>query len=172
MMGAANRGQQSAVANVRCRRAPRTAELVSRLGVEDSGWRIATRICHALAIAVLGAMAGDVARPEAANGGEPTTVEPLTRLGFGSCAKQDKPQPIWNAVVAGKPQLFMMIGDNIYGDTEDMDLLRRKYELLGAQPGFLALRQACPVLATWDDHDLGANDAGADYPKQIGRAHV
>ncbi|HND53430.1 MAG TPA: hypothetical protein PLV92_13565, partial [Pirellulaceae bacterium] len=54
----------------------------------------------------------------AASGGEPTSGTLLTRIGFGSCAKQDKPQPIWDAVVAGKPQLFLMIGDNIYGDTE------------------------------------------------------
>ena len=26
--------------------------------------------------------------------------------------------------------------------------------------------QTCPILATWDDHDLGANDAGGDYPKK------
>src|SRR5262245_53217116 len=33
-------------------------------------------------------------------------------------------------------------------------------------PGFQAIRRACPILATWDDHDLGANDAGSDYPRK------
>ena len=44
--------------------------------------------------------------------------EPLQRIAFGSCAKQDKPQPIWDAVVETKPQLFLFIGDNIYGDPQ------------------------------------------------------
>lgn len=92
--------------------------------------------------------------------------EPLSRLAFGSCAKQDKPQPIWDAVVETKPERFVFLGDNIYGDSQDMDVLRAKYALLGGQPGFKRLRETCPVLATWDDHDYGANDAGADYPKR------
>lgn len=92
--------------------------------------------------------------------------EPLQRIAFGSCAKQDQPQPIWESVVATKPQLFLFIGDNIYGDTEDMLVLKKKWELLGAQPGYQKLKQTCPVLATWDDHDYGANDAGAEYSKK------
>ena len=89
---------------------------------------------------------------------------PLTRIAFGSCAKQDKPQPIWDAVVELKPQLFVFLGDNIYGDSIDMDVLRSKYKLLANQPGFQKLKQSCPVVGTWDDHDFGADDAGADYP--------
>jgi len=30
--------------------------------------------------------------------------EPLTTIAFGSCAKQDQPQPIWQAVRAVQPQ--------------------------------------------------------------------
>lgn len=89
---------------------------------------------------------------------------PLARIGFGSCAKQDKPQPIWDAVIEMQPQLFVLLGDNIYGDTTDMDVLRAKYALLGNQPGYRKLKQTCPVVATWDDHDYGADDSGADYP--------
>lgn len=88
---------------------------------------------------------------------------PLERIAFGSCARQYEPQPIWDAVVEMKPQRFLFIGDNIYGDSEDMEVLRAKYAQLGAQSGFQKLKQTCPVLATWDDHDFGKNDAGADY---------
>lgn len=95
-----------------------------------------------------------------------TAEEPLARIGFGSCARQDKPQPIWDSVIAAQPQLFLMLGDNIYGDSPDMDVLREKYALLGNQPGFKKLRQTCPVLATWDDHDYGANDAGGEFPQK------
>ncbi len=90
----------------------------------------------------------------------------LSRIGFGACAKQDQPQPIWEAVVAAKPELFVMLGDNIYGDTQDMAVLKAKWELLGQQPGYQKLKATCPVIATWDDHDYGADDAGVEYPKK------
>ena len=95
----------------------------------------------------------------------PATM-PLSRIAFGSCATQARPQPIWNAVVATRPELTLLLGDNIYGDTLDMNVMRAKYAKLAAMPGFQLLRKACPILATWDDHDLGANDAGGDYPKK------
>ena len=88
----------------------------------------------------------------------------VSRIAFGSCAKQDQPQPIWDAVVETKPQAFLFLGDNIYADTKDMGVMRTKYRLLGEQPGYQKLKQTCPVLATWDDHDYGADDSGADYP--------
>jgi len=97
----------------------------------------------------------------------PAADEPaLARIGFGSCIKQDKAQPIWDAVVEAKPQRFLLLGDNIYADTEDMEVMRAKYALLGKNAGFQKLKNLCPILATWDDHDYGANDAGAEYPKK------
>ncbi len=90
----------------------------------------------------------------------------LSRIGFGSCADQELPQPIWDAVVAAEPQRFILLGDNVYADTQDMDVLRAKYQLLADKPGFQQLRKVCPLLATWDDHDYGANDVGGEYPKK------
>lgn len=90
----------------------------------------------------------------------------LTRIAFGSCAHQDKPQPIWDRVDAFDPELFIFLGDNIYGDTEDMEVLRAKYAKLAAKPGFQRLRRKTPCLAIWDDHDYGKNDAGREYPKK------
>jgi alkaline phosphatase D len=45
-----------------------------------------------------------------------------------------------------------------------MQVMGRKYRLLGEQPGYRKLKETCPVLATWDDHDFGVDDGGADYP--------
>lgn len=92
----------------------------------------------------------------------------LTRIAFGSCARESDPQPIWEAIVAGRPELFIFTGDNIYGDTADMSVMRAKYALLAAQPGFGRLRQLCPILATWDDHDFGQGDGGADFAMKRG----
>lgn len=88
----------------------------------------------------------------------------LKSIAFGSCSKQDKPQPIWEAIVAKQPDLFIYMGDNIYGDTDDMNVLREKWNLQKNLPGYVQLRKTCPVIATWDDHDYGRNDAGAEYP--------
>ncbi len=104
----------------------------------------------------------DVIRRSSAAANVPAV--PLARIAFGSCATQEQPQPIWDAVLASGPQLLLLLGDNIYADTKNMDVMRAKYANLAAMPGFQAIRKACPILATWDDHDLGANDAGSDYP--------
>jgi alkaline phosphatase D len=97
-------------------------------------------------------------------GGAGAAEPVLSRIAFGSCAKQDQPQPIWDAIVDTQPQLFLFLGDNIYADTQDLQVMRDKYRLLGEQPGYRKLKQSCPVLATWDDHDYGVDDGGADYP--------
>ena len=88
----------------------------------------------------------------------------LTRIGFGSCAEGGKEQAIWGAVLAAKPELFLFLGDNVYGDTRDMVVLRARYAQLAQQPGFVQLRDTTPVAATWDDHDFGEDDAGGDFP--------
>jgi alkaline phosphatase D len=97
---------------------------------------------------------------------------PLTRIAFGSCADEDKPQPIWDAVLAYRPELFLFLGDNVYGDVRDgrtvpeaelIESLQHSYALAGKVPGLAALRSRVPHLATWDDHDYGKNDAGADF---------
>jgi alkaline phosphatase D len=67
-------------------------------------------------------------------------------------------------VVERRPDLFLFMGDNIYADTLNPWVLRRKYQALAASPGFRRLAAACPLLATWDDHDYGANDAGGGFP--------
>lgn len=101
-------------------------------------------------------------------GGEPPADSPqtLSRIAFGSCGHQDRPQPIWGPILATRPDLFVFLGDNIYADTSDMAVMRAKYAKLAAVPGFAALRKAVPIIATWDDHDLGKNDGGADFAKR------
>jgi len=91
---------------------------------------------------------------------------PLERIAFGSCVHQDRPQPIWDAVLAANPDCFVFLGDNIYGDSDDMEMLRAKYNQLASVPGFQRLRAKVPVLATWDDHDYGRDDAGAEFPSR------
>jgi alkaline phosphatase D len=91
---------------------------------------------------------------------------PLTRIAFGSCAEQADSQPIWDAILAYKPELFIFAGDNVYGDfnTPDADNLRKAYARADAIAGYNKVRESVNHLAVWDDHDYGQNDGGADFP--------
>ena len=117
--------------------------------------RAATGLACALALSGCG---GHLFRPL------PARSEPVARIAFGSCLRQGKPQPVWDALVAAEPDLTLLLGDNVYADTHDPAVLAAAYEALFAEPGFQRLRAVSPVLAIWDDHDYGWNDAGAEYP--------
>lgn len=92
--------------------------------------------------------------------------DPIDHILFGSCGHQDKDMPILDSIIKDQPDLFLFLGDNIYGDTTDMASLADKYQKLGAKPRFQALKNTTPLLAIWDDHDFGENDAGKDYPQK------
>ena len=94
---------------------------------------------------------------------------PLTRIAFGSCANQDLPQPIWDAVLDYRPELFIFAGDNVYGDLTPGAAgtpLAEAYARAAQVPGYREIRATVPVLATWDDHDYGQNDAGGDFARK------
>lgn len=95
---------------------------------------------------------------------EQTEAHLITKIAFGSCGHEDHPLPVFNRVVEQNPDLFIFLGDNIYGDTKNMDTLRKKYAQLGSKPSFQNLKQHVPIIATWDDHDFGWNDTGKGYP--------
>ena len=83
-------------------------------------------------------------------------------IGFRSCLDQNLPQPIWKEIKAQNPEAFIMLGDNVYGDTHgNIHNLERAY-----QKQALAFKKAgldFPFLAIWDDHDYGKNDGGAEF---------
>jgi alkaline phosphatase D len=97
--------------------------------------------------------------------GTPTEVSTgeVDVIAFGSCAEQTKPQPVLRRVTEAKPDLFLYLGDNIYSDTHNMDTLKMNYQRLAAKPEFRKMVSSMGILATWDDHDYGWNDAGRHY---------
>jgi alkaline phosphatase D len=95
----------------------------------------------------------------------------ITRIGFGSCAKQWQHQQIWNAVDAVQPDLFLFLGDAVYADTDGKtawpvseDQLSGEWRRLADKPEFQAARTAFPFMATWDNHDYGTHAGGAEFP--------
>ena len=95
-----------------------------------------------------------------------------TTIAFGACAQQNRAQPIWDAIVAKHPDLFIFTGDNIYGDTTDMSVMQTKYNKLAAKPGYQKLVKSTPILAVYDDHDYGQNDGGKHYPEREASAKM
>ncbi len=59
------------------------------------------------------------------------------------------------------------LGDNIYGDSEDMRVLKAKYNQQKNHPLYQQLIKQTNVIGTWDDHDYGANDAGKEFSKKV-----
>ncbi len=90
----------------------------------------------------------------------------LKTIAFGSCNRQDESQEMWQYVLRHQPQLWMWLGDNIYGDSEDMNVLAEKYALQNSHPEYRRLLAQCPIIGIWDDHDYGKNDGDKTYSKK------
>jgi len=90
----------------------------------------------------------------------------LTRIALGSCNRSDYEQPLWQPIVDKKPDLWIWLGDNIYGDTEDMKALAANYALQKNNSEYQKLMTSTPIIGIWDDHDYGVNDGGKEYPKR------
>ena len=96
----------------------------------------------------------------------PDSNKLISKIALGSCGYQDLSQPIISIAADWNPDVFLYLGDNIYGDTENMDTLRAKYNRLGSKPEFKKLVKKTGILSVWDDHDYGINDGGLEYPKK------
>jgi len=134
-------------------------------------------VIHRAACALILVLVAAALPARAFDQGPPAPLDPdrpVTRIAFGSCLDEEGPFGILDAVRAIAPDLFVAMGDNVYGDVVDgrrvegdlMGNLERAYAELGAAPEFQALWREVPILATWDDHDYGVNDAGADFGRR------
>lgn len=105
-------------------------------------------------------------------------VEASAIIGFGSCLRQWQPQPVWHGVAALAPEAFIMLGDNVYSDVGEYGKLPQPqrigtaYADLEASAAFSAFRRQAKasgirLIGTWDDHDYGLNDGGANYPHKL-----
>lgn len=92
------------------------------------------------------------------------TSKSLTTFGFGSCNDQNLEQPLWKIIKAHSPQLFLMMGDNVYASKAANRPIMDQYVKLNENKDYLDLREAVPFMATWDDHDFGQQDGGEDNP--------
>ena len=91
-------------------------------------------------------------------------TQKLETIAFGSCNRQDMEQPLWEDIQQNDPQLWIWLGDNIYGDSENPVVLKRKYDQQKRRKDYKDFIQNRPVIGIWDDHDYGVNNGGKEYP--------
>ena len=117
----------------------------------------------------------DSALPTAPSGQPlPSETDIVSKILIGSCLNEERGMSsAMQSIASDDADLFLMLGDNVYGDTNgrryinnDADLmeLRESFADLAAREDFQAVRSTVPMMVAWDDHDYGANDAGRDFP--------
>lgn len=88
---------------------------------------------------------------------------PVERIVFVSCYKEKRDSQALKTIVDWDPDIFIWMGDNIYGDSQDMAVLREKYDRVRRNEDYVKIQKSSVILGTWDDHDYGANDAGKEF---------
>jgi alkaline phosphatase D len=88
------------------------------------------------------------------------------RVAFGSCSRVqvDPVQRIFEAVRLAEPDLFLWLGDHVYGDTLEPKVLAEEYRRQRNVAALEPLLAAVPQLAVWDDHDFGVNNGDRTSP--------
>lgn len=90
-------------------------------------------------------------------------------FGVGSCARREHPQDIFRPIAEAKPDLFLFVGDNHYGDATNLGAQRWNYQYMAESVRRL-LFATVPTLAIWDDHDFLGNDTnGNDTRRTMAR---
>ncbi|MEN9840320.1 MAG: hypothetical protein RL376_120, partial [Verrucomicrobiota bacterium] len=100
----------------------------------------------------------------------------VQRIAFGSCNQPMRATPVWDAVGSLAPELWLWLGDTVYADDPRpegatpqararvvLDRLSRLYARQNSLPAYADFRARTRILGTWDDHDYGINDAGAEF---------
>lgn len=96
----------------------------------------------------------------------------LSRILLASCHDEELADPTLAHMATEEADLFLMIGDNVYGDRDgrdyainqpELDELRESFNDLAASSEFQAVRAKFPMMVAWDDHDFGMNDGGKHF---------
>ena len=97
---------------------------------------------------------------------EETVDSKNIKIIFGSCSNQNISMPHWKHISSYKPEYLFLLGDNVYGDFNNLKAnnLKLAYSKLKKNNYFLNLKRNSIIFPIWDDHDYGVNDGGKDWP--------
>eukprot|EP00441_Pelagodinium_beii_P004793 CAMPEP_0197703750 /NCGR_PEP_ID=MMETSP1338-20131121/125593_1 /TAXON_ID=43686 ORGANISM="Pelagodinium beii, Strain RCC1491" /NCGR_SAMPLE_ID=MMETSP1338 /ASSEMBLY_ACC=CAM_ASM_000754 /LENGTH=1160 /DNA_ID=CAMNT_0043287649 /DNA_START=57 /DNA_END=3539 /DNA_ORIENTATION=+ len=103
----------------------------------------------------------------------PASDDIVTKISFSSCMHQDPAGfgsdvinfSAWDAWASADADFAIFGGDNVYGDcsSETCTELAEAYADLKNISSFQRFMEKQAVVATWDDHDYGKNNAGASF---------
>ncbi len=88
----------------------------------------------------------------------------IVRIGFGHSVIGPGEQVTWRAIGEKEPDLFILMGDNIYSNSTEPAKQRQMYLHFRADPHFRAFGAKTPIYAVWDDHDYGVNNSDRTQP--------
>lgn len=82
---------------------------------------------------------------------------------------------MWKAVIAAKPDLLLLIGDNVYAEISNGRFpsplneaaLWTRYTETFQVLDFYKTPQLIPTVVTWDDHDYGMQDGNRENPYKL-----
>jgi alkaline phosphatase D len=91
------------------------------------------------------------------------------RIAVGSCARiqQHPDQPIWRSVERWSPDLFLWLGDTVYIDSLEPQIMADMYQWQRSVAELQPLIRTVPQLAIWDDHDYALNDSDHTNPVKV-----
>lgn len=96
----------------------------------------------------------------------------VDEVSFGSCHMPEFMEQVpnfWEDMrTVSHPDLWLWLGDAMYKDGSDINEKRLQYnkvkeEARYQEHGPINSESPIPIMAGWDDHDYGFNDAGNDY---------
>ncbi len=87
---------------------------------------------------------------------------------------------MWKALLGAKPDLLLLIGDNVYAEITngrfpsplDEDALWTRYSETFQVLDFYKSPRLVPTLVTWDDHDYGMKDGTLENPHKLASKKV
>ena len=74
-----------------------------------------------------------------------------------SCIKENEPWENMSQVAALQPDAFLLLGDQIYSDSHEIEGYREEYGKCLEIGGMNDATAGCSVVATWDDHEVANN---------------
>ena len=88
----------------------------------------------------------------------------VIRVGFGHSLRGEGAHRIWDTIGRKRPDLFILMGDNIYSNSTEPNKQRRMYLQFRADSHFRAFGATTPIYAIWDDHDYGFDNSDRTQP--------
>lgn len=109
-------------------------------------------------------------RTHAAAAGSPASF----KLAFGGDCDIGSTHPVFNAIPAQDPDMFLILGDLHYSNiaTNSPALFHAALDAVQASPAQHRLYRSVATAYVWDDHDYGANDSNGSSASKLAAATV